>query len=140
MLDVTDSLRIPDSELHFETSRSSGPGGQHVNKTETRVTLLFDVALSPSLTEEQRHTLRSRLATRINREGVLRVVSQQYRSQDANREAAVERFVELVRNALKRRTPRKRTRATKASKERRLQSKKERSALKRVRGARSSED
>jgi ribosome-associated protein len=140
MPDVNDSLRIPDSELTFQTSRSSGPGGQHVNKTETRVTLLFDVAGSPSLSEEQRRILFSRLATRINRDGVLRVVSQQYRSQDANREAAVARFVELLRVSLKRRTPRVRTRATLASKARRLQAKKERGAVKRHRGTPTHDD
>lgn len=135
MPDVNDSLRIPDSELTFQTSRSSGPGGQHVNKTETRVTLLFDVAGSPSLSEGQRGILLSRLSTRINRDGVLRVVSQQHRSQEANREAAIARFVELLRASLKRRTPRVKTRASAASKERRLRAKKERSAVKRHRGA-----
>ncbi len=137
---VTTSLEIPDCELTFTASRSSGPGGQHVNKAATRVTLLFDVARSPSLDADQRSLIRNRLATRISREGVLRVVSQQHRSQEANREAAVERFVELLRAALRRPPPRRPTKATRASKERRLQAKKGRSAIKSGRSGIPSED
>ena len=89
---LTDTLEIPDGELAFTTSRSSGPGGQNVNKVDTRVTLLFDVAGSPSLSQEQKDLLRARLAGRINKDGVLRVVSQRHRTQSANREAVVDRF------------------------------------------------
>ena len=80
MVVVSDTLEIPDSELSFVTSRSSGPGGQNVNKVDTRVTLLFDVGASPSLTDEQRSRVLARLPGRINREGVLRVFSQRYRT------------------------------------------------------------
>ncbi|HMC82356.1 MAG TPA: aminoacyl-tRNA hydrolase [Candidatus Polarisedimenticolia bacterium] len=88
MIEIRDGLAIREEELRFTASRSGGPGGQNVNKVSTRVTLWFDVAGSPSLTAEQRSLIRSRLATRISKEGVLRVVSQQTRSQAANREAA----------------------------------------------------
>src|SRR5262245_37131442 len=81
MIDITDYLAIPESELTFTTSRSSGPGGQHVNKTSSRVILRFNVAASPSLSETQKHRLLTRLATRVSKDGVLRVVSQKYRSQ-----------------------------------------------------------
>jgi ribosome-associated protein len=100
MIHVTEGLDIPDEELSFTTSRSGGPGGQNVNKVNTRVTMLFDVDASPSLSEQQRLALHDRLAGRINQNGVLRVVSQRHRTQLANREAAVRRFADLVREAL----------------------------------------
>ena len=135
MVEVGTQLTIPDEELSFEFSRSGGPGGQNVNKVSTRATLLFDVAGSPSLTEEQRSRIMSRLRTRITKAGVLRVTSQRHRTQRANREAAVERFAELLREALRPRRPRRKTRVPRAVKERRLQEKKRRGELKRRRGA-----
>ena len=135
MVDINDTLTIPDEEISFEFSRSSGPGGQNVNKVSTRVTLLFDVAGSPSLTEEQRTRIRSRLGTRITKAGVLRVTSQRHRSQRANREAAVGRFAELIGEALRPRRPRRKTRIPRSVKEQRLQEKKRRGELKRGRGA-----
>ena len=125
--------RIPDDELHFATSRSSGPGGQNVNKVETRVTLMFDLEASSSLSDAQKRRLRERLATRINRQGVLRVTSQRHRTQKANREAAIERFHELVASALAERPRRARTRIPKAAKKRRLEQKRRRSELKKQR-------
>src|SRR5690349_17172329 len=83
---VTESLTIPESELTFSASRSGGPGGQNVNKVSSRVTLTFDVMQSPSLSEEQRQRIASRLQSRINKDGVLRVISQRTRSQEMNRE------------------------------------------------------
>ncbi len=97
MVHVLDDLEIPDEELTFTTSRSSGPGGQNVNKLSTRVTLLFNVDDSPRLSVEQRGLLRLHLAGRISRAGVLRVVSQRHRTQLANKDAAVARFAELLR-------------------------------------------
>lgn len=134
MIEINNSLSIPDDELTFEFSRSSGPGGQNVNKVSTRATLLFDVASSPSLTEEQRSRILNRLQTRINKSGVLRVTSQKHRSQSANREAARERFAELIRTALQQIRPRRKTRVPKGVRERRLKEKKQRSMLKRQRG------
>jgi ribosome-associated protein len=133
MIPVTEGLAIPDEELSFQTSRSGGPGGQNVNKLETRVTVRFDVASSPSLTEEQRQRLLQRLATRITRSGVLHVTSQKHRTQAENREAAVARLAELVAEALREETPRKPTRVPKAVKRRRLEEKKRRSQRKRER-------
>ncbi len=133
MIEIDRQLSIPEEELRYITSRSSGPGGQNVNKVETRVTLLFDLDASPSLDDEQKERLRRRLRTRINREGVLRVVAQKHRTQGANREAARERFVELLRRALARAPRRKPTRVPAAVRERRLEEKRRRGRLKRER-------
>ena len=122
--------RIADDELRFAYSRSSGPGGQHVNRVETRVTLLFDVAGSPSLSDAQKQRIRNRLATRINSRGVLRVTSQRHRTQAANRRAALERFVELVQAALRRRRRRIATRPSNKARAQRLERKRRRGRLK----------
>ena len=127
---ITEHLTIPDNELTYTTSRSSGPGGQHVNKVSSRVTLVFDVTASPSLSENQKRMIRTRLATRVNREGKLRVVSQAHRSQAANREEAVQRFAALIRSALTRQPPRHKTKVPAAARQRRLESKKQRSQVK----------
>jgi ribosome-associated protein len=133
MIEIAEKTFIRDDELTFRTSRSSGPGGQNVNKLNTRVAVLFDVAGSPSLSEEQKQQVRSRLATRIDKQGVLQVVSQRHRSQEANRQAAVERLQELLREALAPRPVRRKTRAPAGARERRLQEKKRRGAIKRQR-------
>jgi ribosome-associated protein len=133
MISIDENTSIGEGELSFTFSRSSGPGGQNVNKVSTRATLHFDVAHSPSLTDEQRDRILERLSTRINREGVLRVVSQRFRSQRANREAATERFVALMQEALRVTPPRKRPRIPSAIVEKRLREKKHRSRLKRER-------
>jgi ribosome-associated protein len=131
---IRDGLAIPDAELSFETARSGGPGGQNVNKVETKVVLLFDLERSPTLAEAERALLAERLRTRIAKDGVLRVTSQRHRTQAQNRAAAIERFVELVREALRPRKPRRPTRVTKSAKAKRLQGKKLRGAIKRERG------
>ncbi len=130
---ITEQLTIPDSELTYTTSRSSGPGGQHVNKVSSRVTLLFDVTASPSLSEDQKRRILTRLTTRVNREGVLRVVSQAHRSQAANREEAAQRFAALIRSALTRQPPRRKTKVPAAARRRRLESKKQRGQVKQYR-------
>ena len=132
-LPINDELTIPLAELQFRFSRSSGPGGQHVQKTSTRVELYFDVVGSPSLTEEQRARILSRLAGYIDTVGLLHLVAQSERSQLRNREEVVARFQEMLRSALKRRAHRHPTRPTAASKEQRLQMKKERGQVKRSR-------
>lgn len=133
MVRITEGLEIPEEELSFATSRSGGPGGQNVNKLETKVTLRFDLAGSASLSEEQKARLRERLATRITREGVLQVSSQRHRTQAANREAAVARFAELVGEALQEEAPRKPTKVPRAVKRRRLDNKRRQSLKKRQR-------
>jgi ribosome-associated protein len=130
---ITSRLSIPMSEIEFRTSRSSGPGGQNVNKLETRVELLFDVERSSSLTDEQRDLLFSRLKSNIDKEGVLRVVSQESRSQWKNKQEAIEKFVQLLRDALKPRKIRRKTTATPLSREKRLMEKKCVSEKKRMR-------
>jgi len=133
MLEITADLALPEEELAFQASRSGGPGGQNVNKVATRVTLLFDVDGSPTLTEAQRARLRERLATRISNAGVLQVTSQRHRSQARNREEAVVRFVELLRWALAERPERRPARPPRAARERRLAGKKRRAKVKRER-------
>ncbi|MFU2210215.1 alternative ribosome rescue aminoacyl-tRNA hydrolase ArfB [Solidesulfovibrio sp. C21] len=133
ILRITPGVTIPLSELTFTASRSSGPGGQHVNKVSSRVTLLFDLDASPSLSPAAKERLRAALGGRIGKDGVLQVSSQTSRSQTANKELAVERFVMLLRAALTPKPPRRKTRATLASKLRRLETKKRHGARKRER-------
>jgi len=130
MIAITDHVSIAEDELRFTASRSSGPGGQNVNKVSTKITLWFDLANSPSLSSEGKELILSRLGSRIDKDGILHVVSQSTRSQLSNRELAVERFVELLQAALKKLPIRKKTRVSKGAKERRLEEKKQRAALK----------
>lgn len=140
MLPITDDIAIPDSELSFTASRSSGPGGQNVNKVSTRVTLRFDLEASPQLTAEQKERIRERLATRVSKQGVLSVSAQRERSQSANREAATERFVELLRAALEVDPERRPTRVPRGVERRRLENKRRRSRVKRQRSRRYTAD
>ncbi|MEE8429835.1 MAG: alternative ribosome rescue aminoacyl-tRNA hydrolase ArfB, partial [Candidatus Desulfatibia sp.] len=133
MIKIKERILIGEDELSFTFSRSSKPGGQNVNKISSRVTLLFDVANSPSLTAEHKNQIMTRLGTRINKDGVLRVIAQRHRRQAANREAALERFVELLQETLKPVKARKKTRISLAAKKRRLNGKKRRSRLKQER-------
>lgn len=130
LLEITNTVSIPRPELHFRTARSGGKGGQNVNKVETKVELLFDVAHSPSIPDEERSRLVVRLQNRLDSEGVLRIVSQESRSQSKNKELAIERFVELMKQALKERKKRKATKVPKIVKEKRLMTKKHRSTVK----------
>lgn len=125
---------IPRAELNYRATRSGGPGGQNVNTSSTRVELTWDVTGSPSLTEPQRVRILDKLATRIDDSGTLRIVAGDSRSQHQNREAATERFADLVAQALRRPKPRRLTRPPRASKEARLKEKKQRAEVKKKRG------
>jgi len=131
-LDLGNGIIVPQQLLRATTSRSGGPGGQNVNKVESRVTMEVDVDALP-LTGEQKALVRERLAGRINRAGTLRVTSQAERSQLANRDRAVTRLEELLRDAIEQREIRKPTRTPKAQKRRRLEEKKRRGETKRLR-------
>jgi len=133
MIKITDDILINEDELVFKVSRSSGPGGQNINKLNTRVTLLFDVANCRSLSDFQKQRIRTSLSSRIDKNGVLRVVSQKFRTQAANRRAAVERLQQLLIEALKTRPVRKKSNISYAAKRRRLEEKRRRSLLKRQR-------
>jgi ribosome-associated protein len=133
VLVVTSRVRVPDSELSWRFSRSSGPGGQGVNTTDSRVELSFDVARSPSLPEPLRERALQRLAGRLV-EGVLTVSASEQRSQLQNREEAERKLAQALREAVAPPPkPRRPTRPTKASKERRLTVKRQRSQLKAAR-------
>ena len=136
MIVINEALLIPETELTFTASRSGGPGGQNVNKVSSRVTLTFDVKASPSLSDDQRRRISERLKTRINKDGVLRVVSQRTRSQELNREDAVTLFAELLRRALVVEKKRVKTRVPRAAHDRRLEEKKKRTVVKSERSRR----
>jgi ribosome-associated protein len=132
-LEITPRLSLPLSELDYRATRSGGPGGQHVNTSSTRIELWWDIGTSPTVTDEQRGRLLTRLATRLDGEGRLRIVASESRSQLRNREAATERLREVVAAALAVSKPRKRTRPSRAAKAARLEAKRRRSATKRER-------
>lgn len=132
-LPITPHLAIPLAELDFRFSRSSGPGGQHVQRSDTRVELLFDVAQSPSLTDDQRARIRARLAGYMDNAGVLHLFSSATRSQLENRADVTERFRALLAAALRPRKHRVPTRPTAAARERRLGEKRVRAQVKQAR-------
>ena len=133
MIEIKNNISICEDELVFKFSRSGGPGGQNVNKVNTRVTVFFDAANCDSFSDGQKRQILKRLATRANKNGVIRVVSQRYRTQKANRRVAVERLGELLREALKKKAERKKTKVPERARQRRLEEKKRRSILKRQR-------
>jgi ribosome-associated protein len=139
VIEISERLSIPESELCFSASRSSGPGGQHVNKVSSRVTLEFHVLDSPSLDAAQKRRICRRLPTRVTKDGRLKLHCQRWRSQAANRRELIARFRTLLQDALRRRRPRRKTRRPPAAEERRLREKSQRSRAKRDRAWRPSE-
>ena len=132
-MEIGRDVFINEDGFEFRFSRSSGPGGQNVNKVNTRVTLFFDVAGCEELSGFQKKRILERLYTRADKNGVIRVASQKYRSQNQNKEAAVERLRELLAGALKRKKVRKKTKVPLAAKRKRLEDKKRRGELKKQR-------
>jgi ribosome-associated protein len=140
MLRITDRISINDSELDESFIRASGPGGQNVNKLATAVQLRFDVRHSPSLPNDVRARLERLAGRRLTLEGVLVITAQRHRTQERNRQDALDRLIDLIRRASIAPTPRRPTRPTKASRERRLQGKKRRATIKGLRGDKPSRD
>ena len=134
MIEVTPHISLDESELEFRSARASGPGGQHVNKSETAIELRFDVRRSPSLPNDVANRLMRLAGSRMTADGVLVIFAQSHRSGLANREDAQARLVELIVKAAEKPKPRKKTKPTKASKERRLEGKSKRSGVKSARG------
>ncbi|MGH8887036.1 MAG: alternative ribosome rescue aminoacyl-tRNA hydrolase ArfB [Egibacteraceae bacterium] len=124
-VEVRPGLTIPDEELVFRFSRSSGPGGQHANTSDTRVELRFDVEGSQVLSEEQKARIRERLGNRVTADGVLVLTGDEHRSQTRNRDAVLARFTALLAEALQPQRPRKPTRRSRAAQQRRLEAKRQ---------------
>ncbi len=133
MIEIKKGVEISEDLLVFKFSRSSGPGGQNVNKVSTRVTLLLDIANCPGFTEVQEKRVRTCLKTRISKDGFLRVISQRHRTQAANKNAATTKLVELLAGALETKPHRRKTKTPAYAVRRRLEEKKRKSQLKQQR-------
>lgn len=135
MIEISPHIVLADDEVEESFIRSSGPGGQHVNTSSTGVQLRFNAAQSPSLPDDVRVRLLKLAGARATEEGVIVIAASRFRSQKANREDALERLIELIREAEKKPRRRTKTKPTRASKERRLAQKKRRGEIKQSRGS-----
>ena len=135
MIRVTSTISIDEREIEESFIRSSGPGGQKVNKLATAVQLRFDVRRSPALPDDVRQRLERLAGRRLTRDGVLIITAQQYRTQERNRQDALDRLLQMIREAAVRPVPRRPTKPTAGSRKRRLEGKRRRSAIKGLRGA-----
>jgi ribosome-associated protein len=133
MIRITDRISIEERELEERFVRASGPGGQNVNKLSSAVQLRFDVRGSPSLPADVRMRLERLAGRRLTRDGVIVIMAQRHRTQERNRQDALDRLIELIRSASVPPTPRRPTKPTRGSKERRLATKKNRSGIKSLR-------
>jgi len=133
MIRVTPHIEIDEREIEEQFVRASGPGGQNVNKLSTAVQLRFDVRHSPSLPADVRTRLERLAGARLTRDGVLVIIAQRHRTQARNRDDALERLLELIRQAAVAPVKRRPTRPTRASRERRIDSKKRHASIKRSR-------
>jgi len=140
MLRVTDSISLDDSELSETFVRSSGPGGQNVNKVSSAVQLRFNVQASPSLSNDVAVRLMRLAGKRLTKEGVIVIIAQTHRQQERNRAEARERLFDLIRQAAVRPVPRRATKVPKAQKRKRVEGKRHRSAIKSMRGGKPSLD
>lgn len=140
MIQVTNTISINENELQLEFIRSSGPGGQNVNKVASAVQLRFDVTGSPSLPDDVRTRLLSLARKQITKEGILTITAHRFRSQEANRQDATDRLVKLIVKAAQKPEIRRKTRPTLASKTRRLETKRRRAVTKQLRRSISSFD
>lgn len=140
MIRITDSISLNEDEIEESFVRSSGPGGQNVNKLSTAVQLRFDVRGSPSLPNDVAIRLMKLAGKRLTKDGVIVIIAQTNRTQERNRAEARERLVELIREAAVKPVPRRATKPTKASKKKRLEGKKIRSDIKKMRTSRPSHD
>ena len=138
MIRVTDQISIDEREIEESFVRASGPGGQNVNKLATAVQLRFDVRGSPSLTDDVRARLERLAGARLTRDGVLVIIAQRHRTQARNRQDALDRLIDLIRRAAVPPVPRRPTKPTAASRERRIEGKKHRAGLKQLRRAKPS--
>lgn len=133
MIRITDTIAIDEREIEESFVRAAGPGGQNVNKLSTAVQLRFDVRRSPSLPDDVRARVERLAGRRLTQEGVMVITAQRHRTQERNRQDALDRLVDLIRRAAQPPAPRRPTRPTAGAKRRRLEAKKQRAAIKRLR-------